>query len=55
MSNPQRPDLGPAAARLVDLLAGIKDDQLGAPTPCPDYTLGDLLDHVGSLALAFTA
>jgi uncharacterized protein (TIGR03086 family) len=48
-------DLGPAAERLSDLLAGIDDSQLAAPTPCPKYTLGDLIEHVGGLAQAFTA
>lgn len=48
-------DLEPAAQRLVDLLAGVQDDQLSAPTPCPKYTLGDLVEHVGGLAQAFTA
>jgi uncharacterized protein (TIGR03086 family) len=48
-------DLGPAAQRLADLLARVTDDELGQPTPCPAYTLGDLIDHVGGLALAFTA
>jgi uncharacterized protein (TIGR03086 family) len=48
-------DLEPAAQRMADLISGIGDDQLDRPTPCPDYTLGDLLDHVGGLALAFTA
>jgi uncharacterized protein (TIGR03086 family) len=48
-------DLGPAAARLAGLVAGVGDDQLIAPTPCPKYTLGDLLEHIGGLALGFTA
>jgi uncharacterized protein (TIGR03086 family) len=48
-------DLEPAARQLTELIAGIDDAQLGGPTPCPDYSLGDLLDHVGGLALAFTA
>ena len=48
-------DLTPAARRLADLVAGVPDEMLGAPTPCPDYRLGDLIDHVGGLALAFTA
>jgi uncharacterized protein (TIGR03086 family) len=47
-------DLAPATRRMADLVEGIDDDQLGRPTPCPDYTLGDLLDHVGGLSLAFT-
>ena len=48
-------DLGPATQRLADLVARVTDDELGQPTPCPAYTLGDLIDHVGGLALAFTA
>jgi uncharacterized protein (TIGR03086 family) len=48
-------DLEPAARRMTQLLIGIPADQLGAPTPCPDYTLGDLVDHVGGFAQAFTA
>lgn len=50
-----RPDLEPAARRMADLIRGIHDDQLPGPTPCPAYTLGDLVDHVGGLARAFTA
>ncbi len=46
-------DLGPAADRLAALVQGVGDDQLALPTPCPGYTLGDLLDHVGGLAVAF--
>ncbi len=48
-------DLGPGAQRLAELVAGVKDEELGLPTPCPAYTVGDLIDHVGGLALAFTA
>ena len=48
-------DLGPAAQRLADLVAQITDDELGNPTPCPAYTVGDLVEHLGGMALAFTA
>jgi uncharacterized protein (TIGR03086 family) len=48
-------DLGPAAQRLAGLVAQVGDDELGKPTPCPAYTVGDLIDHVGGLALAFAA
>jgi uncharacterized protein (TIGR03086 family) len=48
-------DLEPAARRMAAVCAGVTEDQLGRPTPCPDYTLGDLLEHVGGFALAFTA
>jgi len=47
-------DLTPATARLADLASNVRDDQLGDPTPCPDYTVGDLLEHIATLALAFT-
>lgn len=46
-------DLGPAAATLGDLVTSVSDDQLTLPTPCPAYSVGDLVDHVGGLALAF--
>jgi uncharacterized protein (TIGR03086 family) len=48
-------DLGPAARQLADLVAHVTDGELGKPTPCPAYTLGDLVEHVGGLALAFKA
>jgi uncharacterized protein (TIGR03086 family) len=47
-------DLEPAARRLADLVGGVPDELLDAPTPCPAYTLGDLLDHISGAALAFT-
>jgi len=46
-------DLLPIARRVGALVADVDDAQLDAPTPCPDYTVGDLLDHVGGLAVAF--
>ena len=48
-------DLGPAAVRMAELISNIDDDALGRPTPCADTSLGDLLDHVGGLARAFTS
>lgn len=47
-------DLRPAALAMSGLVRGVADEQLGDPTPCPDYRVGDLLDHIGGLALAFT-
>lgn len=46
-------DLVPAARRTGALITAITDEQLRGPTPCPRYSLGDLLDHVEGLALAF--
>lgn len=48
-------ELGTAADQMARLVAGVTDQQLEAPTPCPDLLLGDLLDHVGSLTVAFAA
>ncbi|CAN5819726.1 TIGR03086 family metal-binding protein [soil metagenome] len=48
-------DLRPVARALADVIASVDDDRLAGPTPCPDYTVGDLLDHVAGLSVAFTA
>jgi uncharacterized protein (TIGR03086 family) len=47
-------DLEPVARRLEDVLRGITDEHMSDPTPCEDYTVGDLIDHVRTFALAFT-
>lgn len=47
-------DLEPAAQRMAELVRDVPDELLDAPTPCPAYSLGDLLDHIGGAALAFT-
>ena len=48
-------DLEPATREMARLIGGVPDEHLGRPTPCPAYTLGHLIDHVGGLALAFMA
>ena len=48
-------ELEPAAKQMADLIEGVPDEMLGAPTPCREYTLGDLVDHVRQLTIAFTA
>ncbi len=48
-------DLHPAVRTMDGILRGISDEALAGPTPCPDYTVGDLIDHVHGFALAFTA
>jgi uncharacterized protein (TIGR03086 family) len=47
-------DFGPAAATMRRLVLGTRDDQLADPTPCPAYTVGDLVQHIGGLTVAFT-
>jgi uncharacterized protein (TIGR03086 family) len=46
---------GPAAAATARVVAGVRDDQLAGPTPCPDWTVADLVDHIAGLTVAFTA
>lgn len=48
-------DLAPAAERLSTVAARVGDDQLGAPTPCDGRTVGQLLQHLAGLTLAFRA
>jgi uncharacterized protein (TIGR03086 family) len=35
-----------AALRMADLVAGVPESSLGDPTPCSEYTVADLLDHI---------
>lgn len=48
-------DLAPTTDVVAGLIAGVRDDQLSASTPCTEMTLADLLAHIDGLALAFTA
>jgi uncharacterized protein (TIGR03086 family) len=48
-------DLEPATRAFSDLLAGVRDDQLADPTPCARACLGDLIDHVDGVSIAFCA
>ncbi|HET7488943.1 MAG TPA: TIGR03086 family metal-binding protein [Acidimicrobiales bacterium] len=48
-------DLEPAARRLARLVEGVPDRALGGPTPCRDYTVGDLVEHIGGAARSFRA
>ncbi len=47
-------DLSPAANELAGLVRNVSDADLKAPTPCPEYTVADLLDHINGLSVAFT-
>lgn len=47
------PDHGPVCRSVAGLLDGVDDKHLAAPTPCPDYTVRELLGHLAGLTLAF--
>jgi uncharacterized protein (TIGR03086 family) len=46
-------DMGPAADRVARVVTGIRDDQLGDPTPCAGTSVAGLLDHLVGLTEAF--
>lgn len=48
-------DLRPAALRTIHVAVGVTDDQLLLPTPCPELSVGDLIDHLGMFARNFLA
>jgi uncharacterized protein (TIGR03086 family) len=47
-------DFDPPVRQLRALLLGVDDDELTAPTPCDDWTVAALLDHLMGLSYAFT-
>ncbi|KAA9393694.1 TIGR03086 family protein [Kocuria coralli] len=46
-------DLNPAAAQMQRLVSGVREEQLDRPTPCSDWTVGDLLAHINQFATVF--
>jgi hypothetical protein len=48
-------DVEPATRTLAMVVTAVRDDQLSARTPCSEATVGDLIDHVDGLSIAFTA
>ena len=48
-------DIRPATDRMTSLVAIVAEDQLDRPTPCPQASVGDLVDHVGALTKGFIA
>jgi uncharacterized protein (TIGR03086 family) len=47
-------DFDPPVRQIRNLLLGITDTHLSNPTPCPDWSVGALLDHLVGLSWAFT-
>jgi uncharacterized protein (TIGR03086 family) len=46
-------DLGPAAQAMSAAVQGVDPARLDDPTPCPDYSVAALLDHIDLLTTAF--
>ena len=49
-----RPDLHAATDLVARTVEAVPDEQLDAATPCSEYAVGDLLDHLAGLSTAFT-
>ena len=47
-------DLRPAADRMAGVATNVERQDLAIVSPCPDMTVGDLLDHVLMLTQVFT-
>ena len=47
--------LSTALDQVVALVAGVDDDTAGRPTPCEDWTVSDLVDHVTNGTRNFAA
>jgi len=46
-------DVRPAADHLCALIEAVPDSDLGRPTPCAEYTTGDVLHHIAGVTVAF--
>jgi uncharacterized protein (TIGR03086 family) len=57
LTDPQQRDdvdrLESAVGVTADVVAGVRRDQLTRPTPCPDYDVGQLVDHLVGFATSF--
>ena len=42
----RRQELASSYTQAADIVSGIRQDQLNGPTPCPDYDVAGLIDHV---------
>jgi uncharacterized protein (TIGR03086 family) len=48
-------DLAPQATEVARVVAAVRDDQLGAPTPSADTSVAALLDHLHGLSVGMRA
>ena len=42
----RRADLARSFGHAATIVVGVRPDQLGDPTPCPDYDVATLIDHL---------
>ncbi|MFF1730041.1 TIGR03086 family metal-binding protein [Streptomyces sp. NPDC058247] len=49
----QMVDFGPQTRIVARLADGVREDQLGLATPCPEYAVHNLLGHILGLTVAF--
>jgi uncharacterized protein (TIGR03086 family) len=49
------PDLAPATTLTASIVAAVDENAFDGPTPCPEYSIRDILAHLDGLSLAFTA
>lgn len=49
----QNPDHGPVCRGVAALIDGVEERHLAGPTPCPEYTVRELLAHLVGLTVAF--
>lgn len=54
MTSDSLPLLNVALAQAADQLSRVSDDQLGQPTPCHEWTVGALVDHLVNAPTVFT-
>jgi uncharacterized protein (TIGR03086 family) len=48
-------DVNPAGEQMIEVLDGVTESQLSGPSPCTEYSVGDLVDHVDHLSRLFAA
>jgi uncharacterized protein (TIGR03086 family) len=48
-------DLGRACGAVGDLIADVRPDQWNAPTPCTEWTVRDVVNHLVAMNLVFAA
>jgi uncharacterized protein (TIGR03086 family) len=48
-------DLRPACHRMAEVVAGIGDDRIDGPTPCSEYTVAGVVQHVDAVSQGFAA